>query len=195
LVRTSRPRSQADLARECGVSPTSVAQALASLDASVVRTEEGWRALRPERLWEQFFAEYPGPQGITTYWRGPGPVVQQALRVCAAAQRNEAVVSGDAAADAISASRPARLAVVFARSGADLASIGFAETTRKKATLAYVVPADLTIWSTALAFSAGVPGRMTDPVLTAWVVRWSGGADSADAVAGIERAVVEEWSR
>jgi hypothetical protein len=193
LLRTPRPRTQMDLAAECGVSQVTISNGLRALDTAVVRDEGGWRVLRPETLWEQFLAEYPGPQGITSYWLGLDPIVRQAKTVRDAAAELDGLVSGDPAADLIAPWRVGSRAVVYARTGLDLARLGFSETTRENATLEYVVPADRTIWSTARAWSSTASVWTTDPVLVAWDVQRTGGPDAADAVERIQRTVLAGW--
>jgi len=195
LLRTPRPRIQIELANECGVSQVTVSNGLRALDAWVVRDEAGWRALRPEKLWEHFLAEYPGPQGITTYWLGLDAVGMQARKVRDAAAEFDGLMSGDTAADEIAPWRIDRRAVIYARTGLNLASLGFSETNRANATLEYVVPADRTIWSTARAWTRGAPVWMADPVLAAWDVRRTGGPDAEEAVERIERTVLAGWLR
>jgi len=195
LLRTPRPRTQIELADECGVSQVAISNGLRALDGAVVREEGGWRALRPEKLWEQFLAEYPGPQGITTYWLGLDPIAVQAKMVRDAAGGFDGLVSGDTAADVIAPWRVGRRAVVYARTGLNLARLGFAETTPENATIEYVVPADRTIWSAARAWSREAPAWMTDPVLAAWDVRRTGGPDAEEAVERIERTVLAGWLR
>jgi len=82
---------------------------------------------------------------------------------------------------------PSSSAVVYARTGLDLARVGFSETTPENATLEYVVPADPTIWSTARAWTSAVSGWTADPVLAAWDVQRTGGPDAADAADAVER--------
>ena len=193
LLRTSRPRTQIELATECGVSQVAISHSLRVLGNAVVRDESGWRAVRPEMLWEKFLAEYPGPQGITSYWLGLEPIVRQANAVMAATVELGCLVSGDTAADLIAPWRIGIKAVVYARSGVGLARFGFAETTRASATLEFVVPADPTIWATALAWAPKMSHTVVDPVLVAWDVQRIGGPDAAEAVARIQRTVLADW--
>jgi hypothetical protein len=193
LLRTSRPRAQTDLAAECGVSQVTISNSLRALGTTVAREMGGWRAPRPETLWDQFLAEYPGPQGISSYWLGLEPIVHQAQTVRDAAAELDVLVSGDPAADLLAPWRVARRAVVYARTGLDLARLGFSETTRENATLEYVVPADPTIWSTAQTWTSTVSGWTADPVLVAWDVQRTGGPDAADAVERIRRTVLASW--
>ena len=117
--------------------------------------------------------------------------MRQAQTVQDAAAELDVIVSGDPAADLLAPWRVARRAVVYARTGLDLARLGFSETTPENATLEYVVPADPTIWSTARAWTSAVSGWTADPVLVAWDVQRTGGADAADAVERIRRTVLD----
>jgi len=191
LLRTSGPRTQMDLAAECGVSQVTVSNGLRAFDTAVVRDEGGWRAARPETLWDRFLAEYPGPQGISTYWLSLDAIVSQAQKVRDAAAELDVIVSGDPAADLLAPWRLVRRAVIYARTGMDLAPFGFSETTRENATVEYVVPTDPTIWSTARAWTSVVSGWTADPVLVAWDVQRTGGPDAADAVERMRRTVLD----
>ncbi len=193
LLRTPRPRTQIDLATECGVSQVAISNALRALDTAVTRETGGWHALRPDALWEQFLTKYPGPQGITSYWMGLGSITRQAQAAQDAAAELDVLLSGDPAADLIAPWRMGRRAVVYAQTGLDLAQFGFSETTRENATLECVVPADPTIWSTARAWTSTGSGWIADPVLVAWDVQRTGGPDAADAVERIRRAVLAGW--
>jgi hypothetical protein len=193
LLRTHRSRTQIELAAECGVSQVAISHGLRVLGTAVVRDKSGWRAVRPEMLWEQFLTEYPGPQGITSYWLGLDPIVRQADAVIAATVELGCLVSGDTAADLIAPWRIGIKAVVYARTGVDLAGFGFAETTRANATLELVVPADPTIWATARAWSVSASPEMVDPALVAWDGQRIGGPDAAEAVARIQRTVLADW--
>jgi len=193
LLRTPRPRTQMELAAECGVSQVAVSNSLRALGAGVARETGGWRALQPETLWEEFLANYPGPHGISTYWLGLDPIMRQAQAVRDAVAERDVLVSGDPAADLIAPWRVGRRAVVYVKTGLNLAQFGFSETTREEATLECVVPADPTIWSTASAWASTASGWTTDPVLVAWDVKRTGGSDEADAVARIRRTVLAGW--
>ena len=107
--------------------------------------------------------------------------MRQAQTVRDAAAELDVIVSGGPAADLLAPWRVARHAVVYARTGLDLARLGFSETTRVNAALEYVVPADPTIWSTGRAWSSPVSGCTADPALVAWAVQRTGGPDAADA--------------
>ena len=193
LLRTPLPRTQIDLAAESGVSQVAISNALRALGTAVARETGGWHALRPEALWEQFLAEYPGPQGITSYWLGLESSMRQAQAARDAAAESDVLLSGDPAADLIAPWRMSRRAVVYAHTGLELAQFGLSETTQENATLECVVPADPTIWSTARAWASTGSGWTADPLIVAWDVQQTRGPDAADAVEKIRRTVLAGW--
>ncbi|QHF25497.1 hypothetical protein GTU73_16850 [Rathayibacter sp. VKM Ac-2804] len=178
LIRTREPRSQTELAAECGVSQMSISKLLRADPLLAERTEHGWTARDPQALIRRFLAEYPGPGGLSQYWYSVRPVVEQAE--LAAAAGVPALLSGDTAADLLAPWRIPRSAVLYTDRGLALESVGFAETDSREATLRVVIPRDPTIRATAAAWTPG--GRTVDPLLTAWDVLASGGADADDAV-------------
>lgn len=191
LLRTPRPRSQVELARESGVTQPAVSQALKAIDHAV-RTGSGWVTSHPEELWDSFMADYPGPGGISTHWYGMAPPVIQIERAQQIDPRT--LVTGDVAADALAPWRKPRSAVLYGRTGIDLSQTGFAPSSSVNATLEHIVPADHTIWSTAQAwFSGGARGGFADPVITAWDVRRSGGPDVDEAAHRLQRSVLRAW--
>ncbi|MER3389708.1 MAG: hypothetical protein RJQ01_06705 [Microcella sp.] len=137
--------------------------------------------------------EYPGAGGITQYWYGLNPIVQQAQL---ASRHDETVLwSGDAAADLMVPWRTPRTAVVYARTGLRLAAEGFAESTPGKATLAVTVPADQTIWPIAAAYARKKisENAIVDPLLCAYDVRESGGSDVDQAVERLIHYATDGW--
>ena len=70
---------------------------LRTLGTTVVRETGGWRAQRPETLWDQFLAEYPGPQGMRSHWLGLDAIARQVQTVRDAAAELDVIVSGDPA--------------------------------------------------------------------------------------------------
>lgn len=180
LARTQRPRRQAELAAETGATQASVSQNLNHLEGFVTRSSGGWALRDVRQAAEYFLAEYPGAQGITQHWFGLGAANQQAERV--ARLDGELLVSGDVGADHLAPWRTPRSAVIYARTGLDLAPLGFAESQRDRATLAVTVPADPTIWPVSRAYAGsgwGLP--VVDPLLCAYDVERSGGSDAAEA--------------
>lgn len=194
LVRTRRPRTQRELAAEVGVTQAAISQNLNWMKDYVRKTPEGWAVTDPQRAADLFITEYRGAGGITQYWYGLDPIIQQAH--LAARSGESVLMSGDAAADALVPWRAPRKAVVYSRTGLRLAQIGFAESTRDGATLAVIVPADPTIWPLAVAFARGQDrANAVDPLLCAYDVRQSGGADADQSVERLVRYSVEGWHR
>jgi hypothetical protein len=191
LLRTREPRSQSALARECDLTQSAVSQALASMK-NVVRASSGWSARDPSALWNDFLTGYPGPGGIATRWHGVAPLRVQAERVLSDAP--DALISGDVAADAIAPWRKPRRATLYAHRGVDLATRGFALSSPERATIELVVPADKTIWATASAWNQLTDAaNVVDPLIAAWDVRRSGGADADEAIEHLRQAVLTRW--
>lgn len=192
LLRTDEPRSQVSLSKETGVSQPGVSKVLSAMNGLVVVPRLGWSVSDARALWDDFMAEYPGTQGVTTYWYGLEPVAEQAKSVASAAAVRDLPVlrSGDSAADELAPWRIPARAIVYARAGIELAKLGFAETSRSRATLEYTVPADHTIWATAEAWADGSNAATVDPVIAAWDVRRTGGPDVDEAVQRIRDLLV-----
>ena len=180
LVRTARPRSQSELAAECGITQAGVSQALRALGSEIRRTSAGWFVDDIDAMWNRFLNEYPGPHGITRSWFGLDAAVAQATK----AARDGTIMSGDTAADEWAPWRVPGRAVFYSREGADLSRLGFSETSAERSTLDWVVPGDPTIWATAKAWSraAPTPTPLADPLIVAWDVLRIGGPDAEDAV-------------
>ncbi|TAJ48231.1 MAG: hypothetical protein EPO52_08735 [Herbiconiux sp.] len=192
LLRTPDPRSQLQLAEECGLTQPAVSQTLKSL-SGVERSASGWRATDPEELWDHFIEKYPGPEGISAYWFGLVSPREQTARVRSVVP--DALVSGDVAADEIAPWRKPRRATVYVPQGADMSSSGFSTADPARATLELTVPADQTIWQTARAWAT--PGTLydrVDPLIVAWDVSRSSGPDVAEELARLQRAVLRKWS-
>lgn len=194
LARTREPRTQAQLAAEAGVTQAAVSQSLRQLGGLVARTSAGWRARDVRASSGVFLAKYPGPRGITTHWYSLDPVVSQADRVARRVGDAPVLISGDAAADLIAPWRKPTRAIVYGRTGLDLAANGFAESDAERATLEYTVPADPTLWPTATAFASGADLRTVDPLICVHDVRRSGGPDADDAVEHLLEAIERNWA-
>lgn len=184
FMRTEKPRSQVALARETGISQPGVSKTINAIDGLVAVPREGWFAPDRSALWDSFMSEYPGAHGITTYWYSLDPVSDQARAVVSSAATGDVRVlrSGDTAADEIAPWRIPSRAVIYAQAGIDVAKLGFAETSKTRATLEYTVPADHTIWATATAWADRTNAATVDPLIAAWDVKRTGGPDADEAV-------------
>ncbi|MBC7630263.1 helix-turn-helix domain-containing protein [Aeromicrobium sp.] len=191
-ILNGEPRSQAELAKETGVTQSAVSKSNSALDGLVVRSASGWRAPDRLALWDAFMAEYAGPGGITTNWYGLDAVTHQSNSVVAAGASAgvQVLVSGDSAADQLAPWRVPARAAVYAASGIALGKLGFAQTTDERATLTFTVPADRTIWATAASWSQRRNTSTVDPVIAAWDVRRTGGPDADEAVKRIRNLVL-----
>ncbi|WP_344445023.1 hypothetical protein [Herbiconiux moechotypicola] len=193
LIRTSEPRSQATLAAEIGVAQQAVALALPALASlGVERRDAGWAASDPGALWDKFMAEYPGPGGHSRRWSGAAPLDVQVERAeaLARAKGTMTLLSGDLAADRQAPMRRPVTATLFATSDVDLSSRSTLVEDGDE-TLTMIVPADPTVFATARAW-VGPATVLTDPVITAWEVTHSRGADRDDAVAQLKSTVLAE---
>lgn len=189
LARTRAPRSQAVLASECGVSQMTVSKLLTADGNLARRTGRGWTAVDPRALAARFLAEYPGPGGLVQAWYSTAPITEQAQT--AAKFGEHVLLSGDSAADRLAPWRIPRSAMISAPESLPLENDGFAETDSREATLRVSVPADRTIRSTAHAWYPG--GGTVDPLVAAWDLRTSGGADAEDAAEHLLRREVPAW--
>ncbi len=194
LARTRSPRTQTQLAAEAGVTQAAVSQSLRQLGDFATRNSEGWYARDVRAPSESFLAQYPGPRGITSSWYSLDPVVAQADNVARAGGDARLLISGDAGADLIAPWRKPTRAIVYGRTGLDLAANGFAESGPERATLEYTVPADPTIWATATAFASGTSPRTVDPLICAHDVRRIGGPDADDAVEHLLESIERDWA-
>lgn len=193
LIRSGEPRSQAALATEIGIAQQAVALALPKLAAlGVQRSPSGWTAADPAALWDRFMDEYPGPGGLRRRWTGAAPLDVQIDRAVEVARTSgaTALVSGDLAADEQAPMRRPVTATLFASADVDLSARSTPATDGDE-TLTVVVPGDRSVFSTAHTWAGGTT-TLTDPVLTAWEVANSRGADRHDAVAHLKETVLAD---
>lgn len=180
--------TQRELATLVGVSQPRVSQALSALaDQGVVRrTPGGWTVRDIDEAIRWWLEAYPGPGGISTRWYGLAPAVEQArtvVELAAAADPPAVAVSGDVAADVIAPWRVPVRAVLYARTGVDLADAGFIPAGEDEATLEFTVPRDPGLWQSsdsATPATSSLP--LADPLQILWDVRRSPGPDSEEAV-------------
>ena len=173
--------TQQELAALVGVSQPRVSQALAD-DGLVQRTPHGWAVRDIDEVIRWWLSTYPGPGGIGTYWYGLAPVVEQArtvVQLATAADPAGVAVSGDVAADIIAPWRAPTRAILYARTGVNLADAGFVPAGDEEATLELTVPRDPGLWSPPGKAAPGPP--LADPLQILWDVRRSPGPDSEEA--------------
>lgn len=189
LVRTREPRSQTELAMECGVSQMSISKLLRADPLLAERTEHGWSARDPQALVRRFLAEYPGPGGLSQYWYSLRPVIEQGERALMTGV--PALLSGDSAADRLQPWRVPRLAVVYSDRGLPLEPADFTESDSREGTLLVTVPRDRTIRATANAWYPN--GRTVDPLIATWDLRRSGGPDAEEAADRLLTRETKAW--
>jgi hypothetical protein len=194
LCRTRVPRTQAQLAIEIGATQAAVSQSLSKLERLVTKTSSGWTATDVQELTHRFLEEYPGAHGIGTSWYSLDPVTFQAQRAVELGSHEDALLSGDTAADLFAPWRVPQRAVVYVASGLDLSEGGFALTTSEKLTLELRVPADPTLWPTANAFADGHRRSTADPLIVAHDVLRTGGPDAEEAADRIVARLLNDWA-
>jgi len=195
LVRhmlTAGPITQVDLAHAAGTSQPQVSRAFADLRArglvEQVATSAGprWRIADRRALVTWWLDTYPGPGGITTYWFGLTPPVEQARAVVRHLQpTGQVAVSGDVAADLVAPWRRPQRAVVYAAAGdarapRDVTAAGLTPSGAQEATLELVVPGDLGMFPPSAWPDASMP--LADALQVAWDVRRAPGPDADQAL-------------
>lgn len=183
LARNAEPRTQVQLAAEIGLTQGAVSGALAKLGDVVRSNGGGWSAVDPDRLWETFLTNYPGAQGVRTYWYSRQPFARQYEVL-----RPLALLSADAGSDLIAPWRTPVRAVAYASEPVDMETLGFSPATAEEATVDLVIPADRTVFATATAWGLGT----ADPLLVAWDLRDVGGNDAEEAIAHLRHRASEE---
>ncbi|MEV6810578.1 hypothetical protein [Micromonospora sp. NPDC051296] len=185
--------TQRELAALAAVSQPRVSQVLSALaDIDVVRrARNGWTLPNVDAAIDWWLASYPGPGGITTYWYGLSPVVEQAARIAsllAAAGVQPVAVSGDVAADLLAPWRVPARAVVYAADGVDLAEADFVPAGTEEATIELTVPQDPGLWPTAPQ-TRGNALPLADPLQILWDVTRAPGADSEEAAERVRQVL------
>jgi hypothetical protein len=183
------PATQVELAEWTGVSQSKVSRALGRLAAVtlVQRGPSGWLPTDFETLLDWWLAQYPGPGGVTSYWYSlddPATQAQKALEVLG----DQAVVSGDSAADALAPWRRPSTCTVYIHAGASLTRAGFVPVaSAAEATLTLCAPKDPGIWLPRTWIAAGLP--LADPVQVVYDVATGRGTDRDEAAAHLRAAL------
>lgn len=139
---------QVELAAATGVTQARVSQILKLLkdEGIAIRDGDGWGVADWNRGLETWLSSYPGPRGVTTYWSGLDDVWTNTLTALGGLP-DEAVVSGDVAADLLAPWRQPRVATIYVPAMDSLARTGLvAVTAPDDGTVAVCVPADRSVW-------------------------------------------------
>lgn len=197
LLLSDRPRTQAQLAAELGVTQQAVSHALRR-HPLVRRTGVGWIADPRTRLLDKFLAQYPGPGGASTHWYGLDPPVRQSAAATAFCTERgiDVVTGGDVAADVYAPWRLPARAVLYAAEFVDLTEAGFSPATEDTGTLTITVPADPTLRRTANALTTeGGPAGVVDPLVALHELTHSPDPDAGEAAAHLRTAIEENIHR
>lgn len=182
------PRTQAALANSLWITQAAVSQNLANLKHLIEKTRGGWRAKEFDLVTKEFLETYTGAGGVERYLYSIEPVPEQVKRV--AAERPEAILSGDFAADLLAPWRMPDLAVFYSKSDLELQKLGFISTSKDKATLVEIVPADRTLWPLAQKKD----GRLlADSLLVAYDMKRSKGVDTPEAIEHLLKKLRKDW--
>jgi transcriptional regulator with XRE-family HTH domain len=188
LARTAKPRTQKELAQELGITQGAVSQNLSKLDRLVIKTKDGWQARSFSLVATEFLEHYPGPGGIEQAWFALDAVIPQGERVLKA--NPWVLLSADSAADELAPYRRARTSMVYTPMGLKLEDLGFARSSREKATLIEVIPDDRTIFPLAKANSAR---PFVDGLLVVYDLKRSAGPDADAAAKELLLDLEESW--
>lgn len=188
--------SQSEIARRLSVSHVAVGKQLPSLEPLVERTPQGWRTTDRDACWEKFFADYPGPRGLATFWTATGTVADQLERVEQVIRETggQVALSGDAAADFYAPwRRPTRI-TGYLNTQPHLEEHGFASVRAVDATVELRVAKDPTILPMSRTWPANDRRelRYVDPLLAAWDLARTPGGDVDDAVTRLRERVLRE---
>lgn len=192
LLRTfalsPKPRTQAELAKSLWITQAAVSQNLATLKHLIEKTKLGWRAKEFDLVAREFLDSYPGAGGVERYWYAIEQVPQQVKRVWA--ERPEAILSGDFAADLIAPWRMPDLGVFYSNSDLQLQQLGFISTTKDKATVVEIIPADKTILPLVQKRESRL---LADSLLVASDMKRSEGADTPEAIERLLTKLRKDW--
>lgn len=169
--------TQVQLAELAGVSQASVSNALSVLDAT----------LTPVEQFDAAVSSRPDAGGQRYYWYSNKPLHEQAADLRA----RKLLLTGDFAADAISAWRTPEHAHAYSRDIIDLSADGYVLADERDYTTLISVPADPTPWATAHAWDLDV----ADPIVAACdILSTARAGDQTEAVDAL-RKFVEHHAR
>lgn len=191
LLLAEAPLTQQQAASVAGASQQSVSKTVRALDEWVERMVHGFAAADAPALLADWEEGYPGPDaGITTWWYGLSDPATQARDAAKLAEDLEAepLVGGDIAADEYAPWRLPDTAKIYVRHLVDFTPIGLSPAEPDDATLQVVVPADQTLWRTAVE-RAGM--RLVDPLIALWDLEHDPGADAAEAAEQLRERILQ----
>jgi hypothetical protein len=139
---------QVQLASMTGLTQPRVSQILATLSEPgiVTRTPRGWEVVDWDEALRVWLSSYPGAGGVTTYWLGLDDA-WASTTIALSALRDDAVVSGDVAADLLAPWRQPQTATVYVRAMDSLARTGLVQVpSAADGAVAVCVPEDITVW-------------------------------------------------
>ncbi len=139
---------QVDLAAATALTQARVSQVLSMLSEAglAARDSDGWGVTDWDRALQAWLSSYPGARGVTTYWSGLDDVWSNTLRALDGLP-DDAVVSGDVAADMVAPWRQPRSATIYVPMMDNLARTALvAVTAPADGTVAVCVPDDRSVW-------------------------------------------------
>ncbi|HET9517232.1 MAG TPA: hypothetical protein VFO77_05865 [Actinoplanes sp.] len=194
----AEPLSQSAIARRLGVSHVAIGKQLPLPDGLAERTSAGWRVVDRAGCWDRFMADYPGSRGLTTYWAATGDLAAQLDLVEKIARDQGAAapaVSGDFAADFYAPWRRPTRVVVYVTEQLPLAEHGFATVRSVDATCELRTPGDPTVQAMSRQWPSprgSGSRRYADPLIAAWDLGRSPGADVDAAVEQLRARALRE---
>ncbi|WP_137722809.1 hypothetical protein [Prescottella subtropica] len=197
LLLSERALPQKDIATRLGVTQQAVSLVL-QRSRHIRKTPDGWVGDPRSELLDGYLAEYPGPEGASTYWYELDPIALQSTTASEFCARTGVATlqSGDVAADVYAPWRLPTRAVIYTRTFVDLAPAGFTPATEDSHTLEITVPADTTLWQTStLVDIDDRPTAVVDPVIALHDVARSTGTDVGEAVEHLRTAIEERTYR
>ncbi|WP_156125286.1 hypothetical protein [Kocuria sp. ZOR0020] len=189
LLITRHPSRHREIAAALGTSQQSVSNAARSLGQYARDLGDGLTAWDRPGLLTQWTSDYPGPGGQLFGWYSLAPVREQATKALDLARLldEDALLSGDVAADHLAPWKIPTQGIVYTRSPVDLTGEGFVPAPLDQATLVVCTPQDPTVWKLAAPPDQSILGShvLADPALVFWDVHRGADPDSLEAAAQI----------
>ncbi|MDR0481690.1 MAG: hypothetical protein LBH13_00795 [Cellulomonadaceae bacterium] len=154
----------------------------------ITRNGKSWAATHWHTLLDWWLNTYPGPGGTASYWYSLDPVTVQSENALGALGDN-AVVSGDIAADLLAPWRRPTRATIYSPQGANLAEHGFTPTSnRSDATLTLISPRDEGLYLPA-SWRVGNT-NLADPIQVLYDIHLHNSGDASDAAKTLVEALM-----